>query len=178
MARYVAFLRAINLGSARRFGNAEIRAATEATGATDVATYGGTGNVRLTSSARSAGRVQEALERAYAADRGFDVPVVVFTTAELRELTERGSELRDRHVAGAHHYVTLYAAPPPAVAAHAVQALELPGERCVVAGRAAYAVLDGDVHTSRLLGSREFAALGQGTARTITVLRALVERWC
>ena len=52
------------------------------------------------------------------------------------------------------------------------------GETCVVDGRAAHVLLDGDIHTSRLLGSKEFKALGQGTARTVKVLRTVTEKWC
>ena len=60
----------------------------------------------------------------------------------------------------------------------AAHALEHEGETVVVDGRAAYVLLDGDVHTSRLLGSKEFKALGQGTARTVKVLRTVTEKWC
>ena len=58
-----------------------------------------------------------------------------------------------------------------------VEGLDLPGERAVVAGRAAYVLLDGNIHDSRLLRSKEFAALGQGTARTQAVLETVAARW-
>ena len=45
MPTYVAFLRAINLGPNRKFAKADIVAATEAAGGTDVETYINTGNV-------------------------------------------------------------------------------------------------------------------------------------
>ena len=48
----------------------------------------------------------------------------------------------------------------------------------VVDGRAAYVLLDGDIHTSKLLASKEFTALGKGTARTVKVLRTVTEKWC
>jgi hypothetical protein len=48
----------------------------------------------------------------------------------------------------------------------------------VVRGRAAYALLEGDIHSSPLLRSKEFNALGQGTARTQKVLAGLAEKWC
>jgi uncharacterized protein (DUF1697 family) len=175
---YIAFLRAINLGSTRRFSTADIVRATLAAGGTEVATHGNTGNVRLTSSLRTVDRVQAALEQAYAADRGFPVPTVVFTPEQLRALTERGLGLRSVNQAGARHYITLYAEPPSEQAASAAMGLTFPGESCLVAGRAAYVLVDGDIHTSRVLGSREFIALGQGTARTVTVLSALVRKWC
>ena len=70
---YIAFLRAINLGATRKFPKDAVKLATEAAGGTDVETYLNTGNVRLTSTRRSAAAVARDLEQAYAADRGFEV---------------------------------------------------------------------------------------------------------
>lgn len=178
MPTYVAFLRAINLGAVRKLPRDAVRAATEAGGGTDVDTYLNTGNVRLTHRARSSARVAGLLERAYADEAGFDVPTIVFTPAEVAALTARGGELDDLHRPAGKHYVTLYAEPPAPEAVAAVEALEHPGERVVVEGRAAYALLDGDVHTSRVLAARAFKDLGPGTARTLAVLRTVTERWC
>ncbi|MEI2778990.1 MAG: DUF1697 domain-containing protein [Tetrasphaera sp.] len=177
MPRYVAFLRAINLGATRTFPKAAIIAATEATGATEVATHATSGNVVLTCPQRSAKSVAAALEKSYAAAAGFAVPTVVLTLAELREVVATGQELAEKHQPAGKHYVTLYAAPPPAAAAAAVTSLEIPGDVCVVSGRAAYALLEGNIHTSKLLSSKEFAALGEGTSRTIEMLTTLAGKW-
>ena len=48
----------------------------------------------------------------------------------------------------------------------------------VVDGRAAYVLLDGNIHTSKVLASKQFTALGKGTARTIKVLRTITGKWC
>jgi uncharacterized protein (DUF1697 family) len=162
---YVAFLRAINLGATRKFAKDAIKAATEAAGGLDVETYINTGNVRLTHSARSA-------------EAGFDVPTIVFTAADLATLTARAEELHADHDPSGQHYVTLCAAAPAAAAVKAAQALEHDGETVVVDGRAAYVLLDGNIQGSKLLASKEFKALGQGTARTIKVLRTVTEKWC
>lgn len=178
MPTYVAFLRAINLGATRKFPKDAIKAATERAGGSDVETYINTGNVRLTHSARSVAKVREALEKAYADEAGFAVPTVVFTAADLAALTARAEELHAEHDPGGQHYVTLYATAPTAATVKAAHALEHDGETVVVDGRAAYVLLDGNIHTSRLLGSKEFKALGEGTARTIKVLRTITEKWC
>jgi uncharacterized protein (DUF1697 family) len=175
---YVAFLRAINLGARRKFPKDAIKAATEQAGGSDVETYINTGNVRLTHSARSVGKVQEALEKAYAAEAGFGVPTIVFTAADLAKLTARAEELHAEHDPSGQHYVTLFAVAPTAAAVKAAHALEHDGERVVVDGRAAYVLLDGNIQGSKLLASKEFKALGQGTARTIKVLRTVTEKWC
>jgi uncharacterized protein (DUF1697 family) len=177
MPTYVAFLRAINLGPTRKFPKDAIKAATEAAGGTGVETYINTGNVRLTHSARSVAKVQAALEEAYAAEAGFEVPTIVFTAADLAALTARGEELHAGHEPVGNHYVTLFATPPTAASVEAVHALEHGGEAVVVEGRAAYVLLDGDIHTSKVLSSKAFTGLGQGTARTIKVLRTVTEKW-
>jgi len=178
MPTYVAFLRAINLGPTRKFSKDAVKAATEAAGGRDVETYINTGNVRLTHSARSVAKVQQALEKAYAEGAGFEIPTIVFTAADLAALTARGEELHAEHAPGGQHYVTLYAAAPPAAAAEAAQALDHEGETVVVDGRAAYVLLDGNIHTSKVLASQQFTALGKGTARTIKVLRTVCGKWC
>ena len=179
MPTYVAFLRAINLGARRTFPKDAIRAATEAAGGTGVETYINTGNVRLTHPARSAAKVRGVLEEAYAAEAGFEVPTVVFTTAELAALTARGEELHAAHVGEVgNHYVTLFSDPPAAPKVAAVHALEHEGETVVVEGRAAYVLLAGDIHSSKVLSGKQFNALGQGTARTIKVLRTVTGKWC
>ena len=177
MPVYVAFLRAINLGATRKFSKDAIKAGTEAAGGIDVETYINTGNVRLTHSARSVGAVQKALEKSYAAEAGFDVPTIVFTAAEIAAVAARGEELHAQHAPSGQHYVTLYATAPGADAVAAVHALAIEGETCVVEGRAAYVMLDGNIRTSKLLTSKEFRALGQSTARTIKVLRTVAEKW-
>jgi hypothetical protein len=93
-------------------------------------------------------------------------------------LTARAEELHAEHDPAGQHYITLFHVPPTAEAAAAAHALAHDGERVVVDGRAAYVLLDGFIHTSKLLASKEFTALGQGTARTVKVLRTVTEKWC
>ena len=177
MPTYVAFLRAINLGAKRKFPKADLLAATEAAGSEDVEAYLNTGNVLLTSRRRSAAAVARDLEQAYAADRGFEVPTIVFRTAEVRAIAETADELVVELGEPAQLNVTLYADPPPAAAARAVEGLEL-ADRAVVRDRAAYVFLHDGFHNAKLLGTREFRALGTGTARNVTVLREIARRWC
>lgn len=177
MPQYIAFLRAINLGAVRTFPKADIVAATERAGITGVATHINTGNVFFTSSMRSPAKVRAILEKAYADDRGFEVPTIVFTPAEIRQITERGSQLRAVNEPGARNYVQLFHEPPPEAAVAAAQALASPGEELFVEGRAAYALV-GAVADARVTRSKEYAALGEGTSRTITVLQAIVAKWC
>ena len=100
MTTYVAFLRAINLGATRKFPKDAIVAATEAAGFDDVATRINTGNVRLGTAMRSRARIESALEQAYLADRGFEVPTIVYSQAELREVHLRPSNVLELEPGG------------------------------------------------------------------------------
>lgn len=178
VATYLAFLRAINLGGRRMFPKDAIRAAVASTGATDVETYISTGNVRLDSSLGSADEVAEVLERAFAADRGFEVPTIVLEPPELVRIAADADELWRTEGEPSSHYVTLLKAVPDPDAVERAHAVEVEGERLHVRGRAAHLLLHKDFHRSRLTGSKALEGLGVGTARNVTVVRTLVQRWC
>lgn len=176
MPTYVAFLRAINLGATRKFPKGDIVAATAAAGFGDVATHINTGNVRLTTSMRSRARIEDALERAYAADRGFEVPTIVYGQAELREVHE--------HAAAATHdgsrYVALLRDEPTEEGIARLRERLQPGERVEVGGRALHLYVGADgVHGTKLTNPLVERCLGAtSTWRAPTVIEALVTRWC
>ena len=178
MPTYVAFLRAINLGATRKFPKADIVAATQAAGATDVATHINTGNVLLTTSLRSRAKVEAALEAAYEADRGFTVPTVVLTPSEVREVVADADELDATRGEGGRHYVSLLKQQPDAEAARRLEAISRKGARAVVRGRGAHLLIDGDYHTAPLTNAQVEQVLGVATNRNLTVLRAVATKWC
>ncbi|WP_248582673.1 DUF1697 domain-containing protein [Nocardioides sp. InS609-2] len=177
MPTYVAFLRAINLGAKRKFLKDDIRRVTESIGATDVATHINTGNVLLTTTMRSRAKVESALEKAFAADRGFEVPTMVFKPAELVAIAVDADELWADLGEPRAHYISLFKSAPSAAATSAVHNLDLDGEVVRVVDRAAHVLLHREFHENRALSSREFKALGEGTARNVTVIRALATKW-
>lgn len=178
MPTHVAFLRAINLGARRKFSKDDIRRVTEAAGFTDVETHINTGNVRLTSSMRSGAKVAAVLEAAYLADRGFEVRTIVFSPAELRDTVAFADALWEREGPPTAHYVSLLSAAPDPDAVAAAEALEAPGERVVVQGRAAHLVLGHGYGTSRLATAKPLERLGLQTSRNLTVVRAVTQKWC
>ena len=177
MPTYVAFLRAINLGATRKFPKDDIKRVTESIGATDVTTHINTGNVLLTTSMRSRAKVEAALEKAFAADRGFEVPTMVFKPTELVAVADAADQLWADLGEPHSHYISLFKSVPSAAATSAVHALGLEGEVVRVIDRAAHVLLQRDFHEGRSLNSREFKALGEGTARNVTVIRALATKW-
>lgn len=176
MTTYVGFLRAINLGATRKFPKDAIVTATEAAGFTGVATHINTGNVRLETSLRSRALIESALEKAYAEDRGFDVPTMVFTCAELIAVV--GEVDRIGHGHKGKHYVSLLKTEPDTDAVAAIEALSTKGERAVVAGRAVHLLLGDNYHQAKISNAVVEKHLGPATNRNVTVIRALVEKWC
>jgi uncharacterized protein (DUF1697 family) len=178
MSTYVGFLRAINLGPVRKFPKDAIRSSAEQAGFTGVETYINTGNVRLETRMRSRARIEEALEASFLADRGFEVPTMVFSPAEICEIVDDAEELAASAGELKGHYITLFKSEPSAAAIKAVHEAEFDGETARVRGRAAHLMLSMSFNETRLANARQFTALGVGTARNITVIRAVASKWC
>lgn len=174
--RYVAFLRAINLGARRKFPMAELRDCLTAAGYADVATHIQTGNVLLSSPARSRRQVEAELERLFAENRGFEVPTIVVTPEELRSVYDAAAELEpvpDGH----RRYVTFLKEEPAAEVAAELDGWNLDGERARVAGRAVHWVIPGPTQAARLSNARIEKLLGVATTRDLKVVRTLADRW-
>lgn len=175
---YVAFLRAINLGAHRKFPKDAIRAAAERAGFSEVETHINTGNVRLTATTHSRAKVETALEQAFAADRGFEVPSIAFRPRQLREIVRVGDELAARRPEAVRHYVTLLKTEPAADLDVALAALTEPGVDVEVVGRAVHVVTDHVLGQGGPQNGRIEKLVGVATTRNQTVLRAIVQKWC
>lgn len=175
MATYIAFLRAINVGS-RQVKMQALREHLTAAGFGDVETHIQSGNVRLTSRARSGGRVAELMEEALEAALGFGVTTIVRTPAELSAL------IRDAPAnplgTDARHYVFLLTEPPGTEAADQLDGWRVDGERLGLVGRDAHLWLTGSFHKAKASNARiEKIVKGTSTARDWTVVSALAAKW-
>ncbi len=173
VATYIGFLRAINLGPKRKFPQDAIRAAVEAAGGTAVETYLNTGNVRFDTTLRSRARIERALEEAFRADRGFDVPTIVLTPRELAAIAEHAVSLGH----DGRHYVSLLKEEPSAASVARVEALATAEEVVKVNGRAVHLLLGASYHQGRLTNAVIERHLGVATNRNLTVVEALVDKW-
>ena len=174
MATYIGFLRAINLGAKRKFPKAAIVQAATAAGFTDVETYINTGNVRFDTTLRSRAKIEAALEAAFEAEAGFEVPTVVLSVAELREVAERAESLGH----DGKHYVSLCKDVPTAAAVRALEGSITTDEVAKVGGRAVHLLLGENYHEATLTNASVEKHLGVATNRNLTVIKQLVERWC
>ena len=123
--------------------------------------------------------MEAALEEAFLADRGFEVPTIAFTLAELRAIGAAADEVAEE-----------LGDPVSAALRHAAQGRaregRLPDRRpwsttaswpgCD--GRAVHLVLAKPYNEAKLSNARIEKALGVATTRNVTVIRALVTKWC
>ena len=179
MSTYVAFLRAINLGPTRKFPKADIVAATEAAGFTEVATHINTGNVRIETSVLSRARIEQALEKSYAERAGFEVPTIVFTAREIATIAADGAELDADRPDLERHYIYLLKDDPTAEQAAVLSGSDAVGGEVVLRGRAAHVLLgpgyrQGNVDPYRLEKTLGIVA----TNRNLNVIRTLAQKWC
>ena len=174
MATYIGFLRAINLGATRKFPKASIVTAVEAAGFTAVETYINTGNVRFDTTLRSRAKIEAALERAFAAEAGFEVPTIVFSQKELREIAQHAESLGH----GGKHYISLLKETPTPTAVDTLEASNRTDEVSRVGGRAVHLLLGDNYHEAKLTNAAVEKHLGVATNRNLTVIRALAEKWC
>jgi uncharacterized protein (DUF1697 family) len=169
--RWVALLRAVNLGARNKVPMAELRTLLEAAGYEGVRTYIASGNVILDGPTGRAA-VGSALERLVADAFG------VTTTAILRKPRELAATL-DAHPFGAdtsETYVAFLAQRPVKAAATRLEDVTGAKERAVLGGADLYLRLPQGVHSSGLSVARVESLLGvQATLRNWRTVAALAE---
>ena len=176
MPTHIGFLRAVNVGK-RQYRTADLRAALEGAGYGDVETHIQTGNIKVTSPVRSRAKIEAELESLFLADRGFEVVTMVFSPAELTAILAEADELAAAHDPAYGQYLTLLKTPASAAVAAAAEALSTDDETLVVRGRVVHLLYDVPYGTSKVAVGLE-KVVGPGTNRNVTVIRALVEKWC
>lgn len=178
MPTYVAFLRAINLGRNRKLLMADLRNYLEGSGLTEVETYIQTGNVRFRTQMRSRAKTEKNVEEVIAANCGFEVPVILFSSPELKRVYDDAVGLiSTADPVHASRYVTFLKHDPPAVGATELDNWDAEGERAKVLGRAAHWMIPGLSQDAKLSNARVEKLAGVGTTRDLKVVTTLAERW-
>jgi uncharacterized protein (DUF1697 family) len=180
MGTFVALLRAVNVGG-RVYKMADLRACLESAGLEDVETYIQTGNVRFKTSMRSRTKIERYVEEALAGGCGFDVPAILFTPEELREVYDDAMRIAPPGFGsseGQRRYVTFFkeADVPGVDAAREIAAWAEEGESAVVIGRAVHIWLNHPTMDAKFFGAFK-KVLAPGTNRDLRVVTTLAERW-
>ena len=165
MTRYVALLRAVNVGGTGKLPMAELVAMCKATGFTDVRTYIASGNVVLTS-ALSESDVKKKLEHRLNAYAGKPVAVMVRTASEMEAVRARNPF---PNAAGNRVVAIFLDAPPPAGALAAVTHKK--GEELACGVREIYVSYGEGMADSRLI----IPAAKIGTARNMNTVAKLAQ---
>jgi uncharacterized protein (DUF1697 family) len=174
---YVAFLRAVNVGG-RFVRMADLRAALEAAGFTDVETHIQSGNVRVTSRRRSTEAVAREMARVLGARAGFEVPCVVRTPEQLHAMVAEADAVPPLLPGTGRRYLAVADGEVPEEAARTLESWEKKGEAARVLTGAVLAELTVDFHEATLTNARIERITGLTTTwRAADVVRAVDDRW-
>jgi uncharacterized protein (DUF1697 family) len=178
MPTYVAMLRAINVGG-RYYKMAALRDDLSAAGLRDVETYIQTGNVRLTTGMRSVAKVEKLVEDVLRAGCGFEVPAIMFTTAEISEIHQDALGIKAPSFGEGERqrrYVSFFKKAPDVVAAKEIASWDEEGESALVIGRAVHIWLNRPTMEAKFFKAFK-KVLAPGTNRDLKVVATLAERW-
>ena len=137
MPRHVALLQGINVGKNRRIAMSDLREIVEGLGHAEVKTHLNSGNVVFTAESRDDVSLAGDLEAAIAERAGFDVPVVVRSGDELREIVAN-NPFPDAAADHTTLHVTFLGDEPSAEAVAALKAQETGEDDWRLAGKDVY----------------------------------------
>ena len=178
MTRYVAFLRAINVGG-RVVKMQTLRQLFEGWGAANVETFIASGNVVFDSSRRSAGVAERAIEDHIRKALGYPVITFLRTLSELAAVAGHTPFAKSEYDAGATLFVGFMKDAPGSAVCRAVAALRDDVNDYAIEGRELY----------WLRRSRLMESIGQGpplerivaspiTMRNVNTVRRLASKYC
>jgi len=163
MPTYVALLRGINVGKAKRIAMADLRTVMQELGYADVATLLNSGNVAFRATRKAPDKLAAEISNAIASKLNVDVPVIVQSATDLDAIVAENVL-----AANAHDHARLLVAfvqnPTALTDLAALESLVAPPEQFLIGSRAAY------LHCANgILESNVGAALlGKAGRRTTT----------
>ena len=170
--RYVAFLRAVNVGG-RRVSMDRLRALFEELGHERVSTFIASGNVLFDAAGRAA-NLERAIEEKLQEALGFEVITFLRRANEVRHAASE--KPFGRVPAGKTHMVAFLRRKPTAAERKAIEDRSTPSDRLVVDGREVHWLIDGRMMDSELK-QKDWDVLGQPTTtRNTTMLAKLAAK--
>jgi len=171
--RYVAFLRGMNVGG-HRLTNAELCAHIEGLGLAEVSAFLASGNVVFDAGRKKdvAARIEKGLRKAL----GYDVPTILRTGEEVREIAGREVFTERLVNSWGKEHVWLLATKPSPAAKKAALALATKDDRLEVVGREIHWLPRGSVLDSKVTVAKVARHVGVATARTTNTIRRLAKK--
>jgi uncharacterized protein (DUF1697 family) len=177
MPRYIALLRAINVGG-RVVKMDRLRALFEEGGFSQVETFIASGNVLFNSSSKSGPALERKIEKLLRASLGYEVATFVRTLAEVQQVAAY-EPFSSAVMARPYHglYVSFLRDAPSAAARRAVEALSGPNEDFHIHERELFWLSRVPFGESKVAGPSLERILGMpATMRNVTSLRKLAAR--
>ena len=170
--KYVAFLRAVNVGG-RRVSMDRLRAVFEELGLEGVSTHIASGNVIFEASGRAA-ELERAIEEKLEDALGFEVTTFLRRASDVRHAASE--KPFGKVPAGKTHMVAFVRRKPTAAERRAIEAKSTSSDRLVVDGREVHWLIQGRMMDSELK-PKDWDVLGQPTTtRNTTMLAKLAEK--
>jgi uncharacterized protein (DUF1697 family) len=180
MARYVAFLRGVNLGSKRRITNERLGGAVEGLGHGGVATFRASGNV-IFDAGRDTGadRIGKRLEAGLAQSLGFDVTVFLRSARQVRAIASHDPfPVAAAEPSAGKAQVALLPGPPGRSARSRALALASGEDRLGIRGSELHWLPSGRISDSELDLRALEALVGPWTMRTMGTIEQIAARYC
>lgn len=174
MTRFIAFLRAVNVGGHNRMKMDELRTLFETLGYKDVETYIQSGNVLFEAVETDEGALREEIHDAIEDEFGYDISVMIRTRVELAGAVS-GQPFDVPGPDGVRHYVTFLHEEPTDEQVEAIQNAQNEAESFGMIGRVVYSELE-----KNTLGDGRYTDVGatlgmEATRRNWDVVTAVLE---
>jgi len=175
LSRYVALLRAINVGG-HVVKMEKLRALFEQLGFSNVETVIASGNVLFSSSARNAAALETKIERHLAAALGYEVTTFIRAPREMNDVATRDpfpGQVREGHTLS----VAFLKEHPGKAVAERLHGMRTDYDELLVHGRELYWLARGRTSDSKVWRTPMEKVLGgPATSRNVTTVRRLAER--
>ena len=177
MTRYVAFLRAINVGG-HTVKMADLKRLFEELGFTNVETFIASGNVIFDSPGRSAAILEGKIEAHLQTALGYEVATFLRTVPEVAQAAAHKPFAADETGTRETLYITFLRAEPAADLQHKLMAFRNAVDDFHTNGREVYWLRRGEPSESTFSGAQlERTLRCQGTARNVTTVRKIAEKY-
>jgi uncharacterized protein (DUF1697 family) len=177
MPTHAAFLRAVNLGANRQVKSADLCRCLEGAGFNEVASFRTSGNV-VFSATGAAGQLARRVERALAAEFGFEVPVFLRTRAQTRKIASKQPfPKRQVEASTGKLQVALLPAKPGRKAAAEVMSMAGRDDLLALDGTELYWLPSGGTQQSSLDQGAIERAIGPYTMRTMGTIESLAGKF-
>lgn len=135
---YIALLRGINIGPHKRIKMEALQRALQELGFEDIRTYIQSGNVVFKTASTDTTRLANKIEKKLLSAFGFPVPVIVRTSAELHQVIQKNSFLKEVGIDSSELHVTFLSGSPEKIVLKSLDRIAAGADRFNGGGKEIY----------------------------------------